>query len=439
LFNKTIAFLLLSLLPSLSFGQPEVFEMAETFRLPDVGEESRIQYVNIHDFGDDGIDEIICDIWHNENSNSRMGIYRNDDWVYYSDPVSGQILDIIVCDLNRDGYQDIAFKTTTRENDFWVYLGPDFAEILNYHQSYFGRDPVAAGDRILLNGESIPFIVMSWPSNKYNWGGVIGGYRNRYKYYTIWESSWLTDYPRRIASICRPYSFIVRESENNGSEYFAAGNINHSYMFVNRDRSIDVEGDDRLYLLFSSHGRPFNQPDSLHITTYPAIEMIDGRRVSYFHRFGSCKKSAVDDFNNDGRLEWAQAYWERIGMERNFEIHLGIFYPDSMVLAREFIDTLRNPFFADNVGSYLIKGTSAMDINDDGEKEILLAIQNRPVYIIDSQTMEVMMQSDVRVHNNHFFTFEVGHFDNSGRLQVLMIIPEEKEYVIYNLPERWEE
>jgi len=107
-----------------------------------------------------------------------------------------------------------------------------------------------------------------------------------------------------------------------------------------------------------------------------------------------------------------------------------------MVLAREFTDTLRNPYFVDRIAPNFTKGTAAVNVNGDGTKEILFAFQNRPIYIIDSQNMEVMMQSDVIAHNDYFWGFEVGHFDDSGRLQVIM--QDEYEWVVYNLPEGWD-
>jgi hypothetical protein len=435
---RTVTIFTLILIPILSFAQPEEFEMEEAFRLPEVEEGYRIMDEIVYDFGEDGVDEIICEIWDQRNHHCKLGIFHNDDWMFYSDQMAEQIWKLIVCDYNSDGEKDVAFGTTlTGVYPFWIYLGPDFEEVIQERHFYFSKRISAGGDRILENGETAPFITTYWPGNQYNWRGGFIGHREKYKYHTIWESSWLTDYPRKVASICDPTSFVLRTSEQNGNEYFSAGEIHYTYNYVNVDQSINEGGDCYYFQLFSSHERPFDQPDSLFITSYPEVEIIEGNGLRSGHRFKFCPYAAIDDFNNDGRLEWAQAHWERIGIERNFVIHLCIYYPDSMVFAREFTDTLNNPYFLDNAAPNFIKGTAAVDVNGDGTKEILFAIQNRPVYIIDSQSMEVMMESNIRVNNDYFSGFEVGNFDDSERLQVL--IQNGHDWIVYNLPEGWED
>ena len=428
---------ILLIFSTLSLSQPEVFEMERVFQLPDIEENYYISTVLKCDLDEDGIDELICKI-RDRNQHSKLGIFQNNDWIFYSDRMQGYIKKLVICDFNSDGHKDIVFSNVLAVHQaFWVCLGPNFEETIENRYYFFWRDVLAGGDRILENDETVPFFVLTWPGNQKDSDENGMGHMEAYHYRTIWESSWRDDYPRKVCGICEPRSFVVRSSEHNGNEYFTAGYLKYEYFFLNEINNPEIreEGDDVLFLLNSSHCRPFDQPDSLLIARYPERDPDSG--IFHGFRIKFCRYSAVNDFNNDGRLEWAQAHWERIGVERNFNIHLGVYYPDSMVFAREFTDTLNNPYFVDNIGPNFTKGTAVVDVDGDGQKEILFAIQNKPIYIIDSQTMEVMMQSNIRVHNDYFWGFEVGHFDDSGRLQVMM--QNAYNWEIFNLPEGWED
>ena len=437
---KRLLFSLLFLifLSSVSLAQDSTFHMEEVFQLPDIEREGFfIQDLLIKDLDNDGIDEIITEVKNQSGDYHILGVFHNNDWILLTEPRMGLIGQLNILDFNGDGHLDIVFAARGRNPGFFVYLGPEFDEIINDSYSYFGQGAGFGGNRILDNGESVPFIETYFIPHFIDWGRNGFHYEEYYKQSIIWQGSWLTGYPILLCPICMPISFKVKNSDNNGNEYFVAGRSDYIKKRRTRDNeNIRIDEEGSFFLLFTSHNRPFDHPDSLLIAQYPSAVTFEGVFYSAGERFNFCRYSAVDDFNNDGRLEWAQPHWERINFERNFTIHLPVYFPDSLVFNREYTEILRDPCFLDNSPPILTKGIAAVDVNADGVMELLFAIQGRPILIINSQTMEVIMESDIETWDDYFWVFEVGHFDDSGRLQVIM--QNARRMIVYNLPEGWD-
>ncbi len=427
-----ISFLILLFVSISSNAQDSTFQMEEVFQLPDVPEGYVIMDLGIYDLNNDGIDEIVCEVVELPGLDHHyIGVCHNREWIYFSDRTYDRIFDHFVCDINCDGHLDIICETDAGVHNIYMYLGPDFEERIHDRHYFFDQWIEAAGDRVLENGETVPFFLLHEPNNDYIDIRVgFNGFRMAYRGCSIWQSSWLTDYPRKVLMIGKPLAFTVRQSDNNGTEYFCMGYTRYDAL-ISKEHDILVNEESCLYQLFTSHNRSFNQPDSLFLFERQLNNGIDPLGWVEF-----CRHNIVEDLNGDGRLEWAVPHWDRIEQGSNFNIYLDVFFPDSLVFDRRYHEILRNPYFVENLGPTLIKGVASVDVNNDGVKEILFAIQKRPILILDSQSLEIIMESEMEVHDDYFWVFEVGHFDDTGRLQLIM--QDAWTMRVYNLPEGWE-
>jgi len=157
--------------------------------------------------------------------------------------------------------------------------------------------------------------------------------------------------------------------------------------------------------------------------------------IDIFHIFNFCRNSCVLDLDHDDRLDWVQPYWERNEQDNSFTIHVGIFYPDRLVFDREYTEQLDDIFYDEEINPNPIRGVVPVDIDGDDDYEILLALQGQPLRVIDQERLEVLMISDLSIPDEIDSTFEIGHFNDPQRLQVLF--RENDDITIFNLPENW--
>ncbi|MBC8465691.1 T9SS type A sorting domain-containing protein [bacterium] len=83
-----------------------------------------------------------------------------------------------------------------------------------------------------------------------------------------------------------------------------------------------------------------------------------------------------------------------------------------------------------------IWGVACIDVNQDQTYELIVALQDQPLKSLDAESMEVIMTSDFVVPDIPSSIFEIGRFDSTGNIQ-LLIVNEQARLQVYNFPEEW--
>ncbi|MDP8240826.1 MAG: T9SS type A sorting domain-containing protein [Candidatus Hatepunaea meridiana] len=407
------------------YAQDSTFTVTESFRIyPPEGASSG--FIKTFDINGNGITEVVC-VFNYRDGSHRLLIYGNGESIHATDFEPGwECIDLFICDFNRNGQQDIIFEIQS-DHVLEAYYGPNYE--LNLAEAYYySQDFILQGsDRLLENGGTIP-IIITGVSATCSYDDGDSSSLEYWRYGQVWQGTWLRGRPERVAKVCRPVSFNLRDNGQTGSDLFVAGYDYHG---------LEVQGDNNeyyttYYQLFTSYGRDFSEPDSLVIFEGPTVDEND-REIGW--AFGFSKYSAVDDFDNDGELDWAQPYWEETGQD-TYAVHLSVYNPDDLSLVGEYIEEVTDIFVNEMLGPAPVLGVAAIDVNNDDVWELLLAIQNRPLRVIDPRSMEVIMSSDFVLPDIRSFVFHIGRFDESNRLQLLIV--NDASYMVFNFPEEWD-
>ncbi|NQT34783.1 T9SS type A sorting domain-containing protein, partial [bacterium] len=404
------------------YAQDSTFTITEAFRFyPPYGTSSGL--ITTCDLNRNGIEEIVA-VFNYRDYGHRLHIFRNGESIHVTESEPGwACIGIFTCDFNRDGQQDVIFEI---QNDHVLeaYYGPEYELNLAEAFYYYGWIK-GCTDRILENGDKIPIVIIAAIVTNSYMDGDSSSWES-WSYGQVWQDTWLRGRPERVATVCFPISFILWDNGQTGSDLFVAGNDDHL---------LEVAGGGNYYTsyfqLFTTYGRDFSEPDSLVIFEGPSFDEND-REIGW--TFGLSRKSAVGDFDDDGELDWAQPFWQETRQD-TFAVHLPVYNPVDLSLNGEYVEEVSNIFVDEMFGPDPALGVAAIDINNDDVWELLLAIQDRPLRVIDPSTMEVIMSSDFVLPDILSYIFYVGRFDESGRLQILIV--DNESYVVYNLPEEW--
>ncbi len=415
-------------------AQDSTFQLNRAFQIIPEDDYEILDLIT-RDFGADGVHEIICEL--SNGDCHKMGFYRRDNCAFQSDSLEHPFHQLFTSDFDQDREIDIVFGINNyipgrHYQGIYVYYGPDFNERYSYFEEYyFERPMLICCDRFLDDGTKIPVVFLS-DTSQYHWDYEFRErrYHEIYTKASFWQGTWEHEYPRNIWTTALPKSFTTKHTNDGAvNDFFLAGWNNYVFDIQNRD--LEVHRNEYYYQLFTTYGRRYIRPDSL------TINMIDVGQddVDPFHLFHFSKSSCVLDLDGDGRLEWVQPHWERDPDTDVFTVHLAIYYPDSLAFAREYVEELDDIYYIEEIEPSPIRGVAPVDIDNNGVYELLFAVQRRPIRIIDSQTMEVIMTSETSIPDMADDIFQIGHFDNSGRLQIL--IRNVSDIAAFNLPQNW--
>lgn len=409
-------------------AQDNTFELEEAFRL-DPGENSLFNRLVLADMNENGIDEIITSIspvpW---SVNHRLTIIENREITYQGERFAGICTPPFIVDYNRDGVDDIAYENSQAAEDgqmfFLIHYGPEFEREV-WGAGYFGTDRLRrGGNRRYEDGTTNPFFTHNetarfrfnddnGPDLSINW-----------KVQRMTEGTHEDeDGPQFVVDICRSRNFTVKEIDNR-TVYFASG-----YNDLRRDETFQELIELVYYQMFTNYNSEFESPDSL--TLFNRIDWPD-----YGDTSNICQHSLISDLDADGTLEWIQPWWHQTPVD-TFQIHLPIVDAETMEISETFTEQITDIDFEWSPSP--IMGIEAVDINGDDRMEILLVLQNHPIQIIDSESLEIILESADFVYPNYISYYcDIGHFDDTGRLQLIFRDEETFEFVIYNLPEGWQ-
>ncbi|MBT7790820.1 MAG: T9SS type A sorting domain-containing protein [Calditrichaeota bacterium] len=301
--------------------------------------------------------------------------------------------DIHLLDFNQDGLNDIIY--TANINEMMIYYGPEY-ELGYSEHDYFGQNKITdCGNRKYSDGTINPIFIVGLRGGPLSANRIIEG---------TWEDG---GHPRYLNTVCKG-DFTTRIIDGE-TVYFAMGGIERF--------------DTIFYMLYTSFNCDFEIPDSLNF--YNPGDVFDS---------GICQRPIVEDLNGNGRLEWVVPFWEEV-RDSIFNISLFIYEPDSLTrIGEQQYEGTENHY---SISPYPIRGVAAVDVNDNGEYEILLVVQNEPIRIIDVESLEVIMISEFVVPDDPNYYFACGYFDDTRRLQVLLQDDQTTDFIIYNLPEGW--
>ncbi|MCF7810772.1 T9SS type A sorting domain-containing protein [bacterium] len=406
------------------YAQDSTFTIEEAYRieLPD----SANAIIETADLTWDGVKEIVA-VVNYSGSTHKVHIYRSGELIHTTEPRDRwENNHCIICDFNRDGRRDIVFEICDYHL-LEVYYGYEYDLSLS-EPYYYGSGKVrSGGDRILEDGSTIPLITTNLLHSQ-SYEDDDSTSVEMWSYAQVWQGTWLEGRPEMVTEVCNHTKFLIRDNGQTGSDLFVAG----SNIWI-----LDVEGvgefDTTYYQLFTNYGRDFSEPDSL--TLFYGVTVDENDKELYWF-FGFSNNNAVEDFNNDGNLDWALCYWEETGQD-TYSVHLAVYNPLNFELIGEYVEEEITDIYVDPMrGPAPALGVAAVDIDDDGIWELLLGIQNRPLRLIDPRTMEAIASSEFVLPDIRTFTFEVGRFGEDGRLQ-LMIEDYYYVYGFYDLPEEW--
>lgn len=269
------------------------------------------------------------------------------------------------------------------------------------------------GDRHFANGDISPIAVTYYTSRNYN-------RLRHYQHGMIWEGVQDGEEASLICEVSGPKTFVLRENSEGITEYFIGGR-NSYYEGPHVNEEIH-------FTLCTSYNRPFDEPDSMVIGFVPAE--LEGEDT-----IGIANHAVVEDLEADGLLDWVQPYWQFDRSDSTYFIHVPIYDPDSLVMRREYTELVSDIYYRGPDDPRPIRGVFAVDTDDDNVLELLLVMQGRPLRIIDSQRMEIIMSSEFVVPDEYSYLCEFGRFDSTGRLQ--LVIQDGDDLVAYNMPEEW--
>jgi hypothetical protein len=407
--------ILLTIRTYVLFAQDSTFQLTEAYHLPSI--DNAIPH-NLHtyDLDQDGYPEIIADYIVNDSS-LQIAVFKSDRLAGLTEMQSGRVNDLFFCDFNCDGDIDIMTESVDQQH-LYGYYGPSYD--LGLSEAYYLQDRIrAGGDRLLDYGDTTPIIV----TRSFNYlGNQQENNRIVQRCGSIWQGTWQHGRPEKQANINLTQSFQMYHNSDSETNYFSAGRTGIS----ENDETEIVYFD-----LFTSYNADFNQPDSVILCQLPAREEgeLDARK-----RFGFFNGSIVEDIDSDGRLDWVQAHWERPTDSTMF-IHLPVYDPSDLSFQREYVEEVSDIFIHEMFIPAPILETTIVDIDEDGILEILLAIQGRPLRIIDSRTMDLITSSNFILPDETSRMFVTGVFDRSGRVRIAREV--DNEIVVYNLPEEW--
>jgi len=423
--RSLIIYAILTSISVISIAQDSTFLLTEAFTINPL-ENTFISKVYKFDLDNNYREELIVSLI-DRDLDHRIGIFHGAERIQLSDQMGAQVKTIFFCDFNSDGNDDIVLETLP-DQYLEVYYGPDYELSLN-EPAYYMERISTGGERILPDGDTKPLAATSYFRSTM--------YEDEDSLYTehvfegkIWQGTWINERPEDLGVICKPVSFILRDNGDTGSDFFSAGY--HEVDLQIHSDSVQIDRPFTRFSLYSSYTREFEHPDSVTIIELDA----DNEAGRPGQLFGFSEQSAVEDVDNDGHIDWIQAHWTREG-ENDFAIHLVKYDPDSLLVRGEYIEDVED-IEVPGIGQWPIPilGVSAIDINQDGVWELLLAIQGQPIRIIDSQSMELIMSSDVEIPNIVSWMFRVGYFERGNRLQA--VIYDGRSLVAYNFPEEWD-
>ncbi len=405
-------------------AQDSTFSVAESFRINQI-EEGVVTTLKVIDLDSDGISEIIgvAEYTVERIAYHRMILYRSGELSVVGDLLREPAYTILVNDFNSDGRDDIVIVTRLSQN-YEVYLAPEF-NLSRNEQRYYVQRPVWGGNRILQDGNSEPFAICSGTTS-HDFNADDTSYHESYSCGMIWQGTWENDEPEHICNVVKPMSIIYKPNEINGGNLSISG-YSHRWVESEGPNNGEFGFHDAYFQLMTNTERDFADIDSLVVFSAP---MEDYQGNSAFLFFGFGYDSELGDFNNDGELEWYVPYWTWDG-EDIYQCHILSVDPVTLDTATVFCRRM-DDFTAQGASSPIpIRGIVAIDNDEDGEYQLLLAMQNHPLLSLDCETMEVVAESDFILPDNYSSYFDVGYFDESGKLQ--MLIQDEDGFVIYNL------
>ena len=359
-----------------------------------------------------------------------IGIIRDGETITHSEfrPHSVRTPLLMIADLDEDGRIDIAYEDY-HFRTFEVYSVPDLELRFSREYCFNGRYMVDFGD-VWVNEEGEHEFVFT----QHYLNSISGeSWERSYGQARILTGSPLEGYPEHFAWICSPSSFILKEREDgSGTDYFAAGQTNHH--FISTEDGM-VEEETNILLMNTSYRGDLRNPDSLMVYQWNEmnIEAEDSIRGFVWSRH-----AVVEDLDADGDLEWVAPWYDVMSIDTSFT-HIQIYDPaeleliDELVIGTEGLDIR-------NIIPSLCRGVKAIDIDRDGDWELLVYIANEPLMVIDPETMEIIMTSDQIVESligAKCHTYEMGHFMGEGENLQILAQSHKNRILIYNLPEEW--
>ncbi|MCF7810485.1 T9SS type A sorting domain-containing protein [bacterium] len=409
------------------YAQDSTFTIEVLFQI-DPPDSTRGQLIIVDHLDDNGIKEII--VLFIFSSGGCLYIYNNGEITSISEPVQASYFKPpIVCDFNIDGTPDVTFDTFP-PHYLNICYGPDYNLDLQERDCYGTNRVYWGGDRYMANNQKVPLFV-NYDLHNHYYEDEDSIVEESWDFAQIWQGTWFDGRPERVTEICRPFSFVMRENEDNITEFFAAGYNDYELLIEGEGSGEYLE---TYFQIFTSYNRNFTEPDSSVLRRFNSDEEDDWGRLH--HRYGLSYNSAVEDFDNDGRLDWAVPIWEKTG-EDTFNIHLNIYDPEDFSLISEYVEEIDHIYLPGDRPPAPALGVAAVDYNGDGVYELLLAIQDRPLRLIDFESMELIMSSDFVLPDIFSLDFDIGRCTDEHRLQV-MLMDERGIFTFYNLPGSWQ-
>ncbi len=419
-----VACLLLPFLyPIPTFAQ-DIFEFTLAWEVESPGD-SRFSALRSRDIDGDGISELLfaADFRLEGEMHHAVGVIVDGEIVTISDSLSDQSYgnSFAVMDFDGDSIDDVMIESLNYRI-LRILTGHDY-ELAWEQRRAFRESVTAVSEWMNPDREPEPLILNL---RDYLWGDPEEGVYD-WGCCQLWRGSPMEDELQELGNvpICR--HIILKDNPDRlYQDYFIPG-----FLRIYFEQEGGETYDSLYYVLSTSYNSSLGNPDTTLIWAGDMTERVDHQE------FLPARFSKVEDFNGDDVPDFAMPYWDESELD-TYTVYLPIYNLADFELITEYSERLAG-YGRVPTSVNFVKGIELVDIDDDGEDEILLIIRNNPIHVLewnDNGELQLIGISSLPYLDTNKWEYHLGRFDHDGNeLQIAML--ERGRVVVYNMPVDW--